>query len=235
MTIITFSRQYGSGADEIITQVCQNLGYQYFDKKMIAQYSEEVDLTEQDVIDYSEENHRVRSFFDRLFTPSATVGQIRVWREDAEGLRSVEEIKFSEEGAQSLVQRAIQNAYKVGNMVIVGRGGQAILKNLPGVLHVRIIAPLEDRLQHVRDELKNNRQIYLADLEIRREAQNIIYEKDTASADYLKRFYQVDWNDPTLYHLIINTSKVEPGLAAEIITQMAQKMAVPLTEMLTPA
>ena len=50
-----------------------------------------------------------------------------------------------------LVRAAIETVYAQGNVVIVGRGGQAILHDKPGVFHVRIEAPLEFRVKWVTE------------------------------------------------------------------------------------
>jgi cytidylate kinase len=61
------------------------------------------------------------------------------------------------------------------------------------------------------------------DTELRRAAQDRIVERDAASADYLKRFYKVAWEDPLLYHLVINTGKVSLEQAAQIIVMLAKE------------
>lgn len=224
MAIITISRQYGSGGDEIAAQVCELLGYQHFDKRMIAQASAEAGLSEQEIVDYSEENHKVRGFLDRLFGRQTVVAQTRVWREDSTGVRSAEEIRLSEETVLSLVQKAVRSAYRQGNFVIIGRGGQVILKDGPDVLHVRIEAPLEYRIQRVKEQLKAAHKLFHADIELRREAQDMIIERDAASADYLSRFYHVDWANPLLYHLVINTGRMSTNQSVELIAQLAKEM-----------
>jgi CMP/dCMP kinase len=224
MAIITISRHYGSGGDEIAAQVCELLGYQHFDKRMIAQASAEAGLSEQEIVDYSEENHKVRGFLDRLFGRQAVVAQTRVWHEDSTGVRSAEDIKLSEETALTLVQKAVRSAYKQGNVVIIGRGGQAILKDGPDVLHVRIEAPLEYRIQRVKEQRRAAHKLFHADIELRREAQDLIIERDAASADYLKRFYHVDWADPLLYHLLINTGRINIDQSAQLIAQLAREI-----------
>jgi cytidylate kinase len=35
----------------------------------------------------------------------------------------------------------------------------------------------------------------------------VVAQRDRAAADYLKRFYNVDWADSLLYHLILNTGR----------------------------
>ncbi len=107
-------------------------------------------------------------------------------------------------------------------MVIVGRGGQVILKDEPGVLHIRIEAPMEDRIQRVKEEIRAQRNLANTDLELRRAAQDRIIERDAISADYLRRFYHVDWEEPTLYHLVINTGKVSIDQALDMIAVLAK-------------
>jgi CMP/dCMP kinase len=121
MTTITISRQFGSRGDEIIDKVCRILGYHQFGKSDIARAAFEAGITTLEAVDYSEDNYKVKNFFDRLFRRPTTVAQLHVWKEDALGSRSVEEIDIDESSALLLVQKAIKAAYHTGNMVIVGR------------------------------------------------------------------------------------------------------------------
>ncbi len=57
-------------------------------------------------------------------------------------------------------------------------------------------------------------------LDTRRAAQDLIEERDAASADYLKRFYGVDWSDPLHYHLVINSGKLSLVLAAQVVIDL---------------
>ncbi len=223
MAVITISRQYGSGGDEIAARLCEMLGYQHFDKRLIAQATMEVGLSEQEIVDYSEDNHKVRTFLDRVMGRGQVVAQTHIWKEDATGARSSEEINLSEEAALTLVQKAVRSAHRKGGMVIVGRAGQMILKDDEDVLHIRVEAPLEHRIQRVKEELRATRKLFNADIELRRDAQDIIIERDAASVDYIKRFYHADWDDPMLYHLVINTGKVSIEHAAEIIAHMVME------------
>jgi len=220
MGVITISRQIGSGGEEIANQLCMVLGYQQFDKRLIVQAAAESGLTEQEAIDYSEENHKVGSFIDRLFNRSTTVLHARVWKEDPSGARISEEVKLSEEAVVALVEHAIRSAGRMGNLIILGRAGQVILKDLPEALHIRIEGPMETRIQRIKDQFRSSRRAFHADIDLRREAQDWINQRDDASADYLKHFYGVDWADPLLYHLVINTGRVSVEQAVEIITAM---------------
>jgi cytidylate kinase len=206
MAVITISRQYGSEGDEIAANVCQILGYQSFNKQLMMKVAAEVGLTEGEVVDFTEDQHRVRGFLDRLLgTPPLIMTQSHTWSE-VKIIDAVDSIP--------LVQSIIRAAYKHDNIVIVGRGGQAVLRNDPGVLHVRIEAPLETRVHRV--QLREGLTFELA--------RDVVAQRDRAAADYLKRFYSVDWADSLLYHLIINTGRWSIDGASDLIVNAVNQL-----------
>jgi cytidylate kinase len=206
MAVITISRQYGSGGDEIAARVCDMLGYRYFDRRIMTNMASEFGLSADSIVDFSEEMYEVRSFLDRLRGPRV-VAQTRAWREEPGGRRVPEVQDLDEDLAIRLVQSTIQAVYEDDNIVILGRGGQAILKDMPGVLHVRIEAPPDDRAQRIQDQEEASPQV----------AQRTIAERDRAAAAYLKRFYDIDWSDPVHYHMVINTGKLDIEATAHLI------------------
>lgn len=94
-----------------------------------------------------------------------------------------------------------------GNVVIVGRGGQVVLKDRPEVLHVRIIAPLDLRIARVAQTRKVNPEAALAQ----------IHASDRTRRQYFQRFYQTQWEDPAMYDLIINSGRISVAAAARLI------------------
>ncbi len=190
MTVITISRQYGAGGREVAVRVCELLGYRYFDKRLMAEAISEAGLQESEIVDFTEDDYRIRSFLDHLlaFRGPRPVARVRTRDENAGGTRTRVSTWLNEAQSVELVQTAIQAVAKQGNVVIVGRGGQAILKTRPGMLHVRIEAPLEARSQRVCR--RENIDLF--------KAQEKVEKHDLATADYLKRFFNIDWEDPML-------------------------------------
>ncbi|MDR3573013.1 MAG: cytidylate kinase-like family protein [Anaerolineaceae bacterium] len=224
MAVITISRQFGSGGDEIVDRVCKLLGYRCFDQQLLIQTAREAGLSESEIIDYSEENYKVENFMDRLFSRTSLVGQVR----RTTG-RLYSEPTLTGAMAFALVNKAIETACKVGNIVIVGRGGQVVLKDYSNVLHVRIEAPLEDRLMRVRSDLRQKESGDIL-IDERRRAHDLINARDSASADYLNSHFGVDWSDPTLYHVVLNSAKLPLDLAAQFIVAMVRAMEPPAME-----
>jgi cytidylate kinase len=232
MAVITISRQVGSGGVEIAVRVCQMLGYLYFDKELMARMAAEVGLSTGEIVDFSEDNHKVKSFLERMFGwrwgrritapvpheevterlgqtryPMVGVAEMGFTPYDVTEVGSEAVAALDQERSLVLVRGAILAAYENDNVVIVGRGGQAILKEKPDVLHVRVQSPLEARNQRLHQQLN----VTLA------AAQDIALKHDRAATDYLKRFYNVDWADPMLYDLVINTGKLDIEAAAHLI------------------
>lgn len=107
------------------------------------------------------------------------------------------------------MQQVVDDLATAGNVVIVGRAGQVTLRGHPGVLHVRVIAPVAVRAERVA----SRRGIPMA------AAQAQVEASDRYRCNYLKRFYHVRWDDPDLYDLIINTERVTSEVAAALIAQ----------------
>ena len=105
------------------------------------------------------------------------------------------------------VMQLIHAAHEMGNVVVMGRGAQVVLRDKPDVLHVRLTAPLEIRVR--RHQIRAG-----LDVEV---ARGQVLGRDRASAEFVKRYYDVDVADPTLYDLIINTGKLPWEAAADLI------------------
>ena len=225
MTVLTISRLYGSEGDDIADQVCQILGYRHFSKQHIARAAFEAGLSEQEIASYSnfsDVNYKYKRFLDRLIQRAISPAKEHHPKEDAVSTLRAEEKLFNEASAVTLVQQAIKRAYEAGNIVIIGRGGQIILKDSPGVLHIRIEAPLEVRVRRIEARLKAERGDYEPDSKIKHDAGVLIAERDAASADYVRLFYGIDWADPSLYHAVLNTGKMSIHQTAQIIVAMVQ-------------
>lgn len=111
-----------------------------------------------------------------------------------------------------VVGQVIHEMADGGKIVIVGRAGQVLLKDDPRVLHVRIIAPHRVRIER----LMSSRGIPTDAAEAQIEA------SDRSRKNYLHRFYQVNWQDASLYDLTINTGRISVSTAADIICHAAR-------------
>jgi cytidylate kinase len=180
--------------DELAERLSQELGYRYFDKLLMTEIAVASELSEAEVIDYNEDNYKIKNFFEQLFNRKTPLGKITVKEKDEMGRTVITTKTFDEENSLAFTQAVIKKLVGWDNVVIVGRGGQILLRNVPHTLHLRVIAPLEFRIENIMKKKGFSRE----------DALKYISEKDRAAQEYLYRFYNVDWNDPELYHMVIN-------------------------------
>jgi cytidylate kinase len=207
--IITVSRQVGSGGDEIALKLCRTLGYAYFDKNLMMSVAKSLGVSEADIADFSEDDYKIQSLVDRILRRKRIVATSYA-QEGDELIRKA----LNEEASLAVVQTVIKNLAIRGKTVIVGRGGQAILKDRADVLHVRIVAPLDVRVERIIKERGLSKS----------DALKLIDDSDKATAEYLQRFYKIDWEDPTIYDMVINTWKMDYDTAARSMASIVRKI-----------
>jgi cytidylate kinase len=213
MSVITISRQVGSGGDEIAALVSKRLRYRLLDGALIQKLGPELGLAEPgEIADLTAEKHHVAGLLERLFavSPAANAEVLPIGSYDASG-------EASDDRSNVVVTKIINHVYGLGNAVMGGRGAMVVLKDKPGVLHVRVVAPLEKRCEYLmkRDKIDSFA------------ARDMAKEADGAQADYIRRYFLADIYDPLLYHLIINTGKVTLEAAASAIADTATRLLEP--------
>ena len=96
-----------------------------------------------------------------------------------------------------------------GDVVIIGRGSNIILQNVPGVLHIGLTASLE----------------VCAGTVLKREhfsepdALNYTRDLEQARITFYNKFFKVNPSDPTLYHLMLNMDHLSREVAVDMITR----------------
>jgi len=112
------------------------------------------------------------------------------------------------------VQTALAEWCTRGNLIYHGLSGQHLLKGLPGIFRVRLIAPMELRVQAL---LESHPQMTVS------QAETFIKDVDQDRARWVKIMYGADVNDSNLYDLIINLETHTIESACETVaTAVAQ-------------
>lgn len=106
-----------------------------------------------------------------------------------------------------MVGMVIRDLAKSGDVLIVGRGSQVLLRDLPQAFHLQVVAPCEQRVETIMEREGLGR----------REAITGVKASDQTRREYLRRYHGVEWLDPTLYDLVINTGKIPIPLAVELV------------------
>ncbi|MFL5696753.1 MAG: AAA family ATPase [Ktedonobacteraceae bacterium] len=226
MRAITISREYGSGGGEIAARLARRLGWQLIDHAIIEQTARELEVYETEVEKHDEEYvESTRSgILDRIIEQLVPSGSMT----GGGGILVRPSSSAEARAYQETMRDIITAAATTGHVVVVGRGGQVLLADKRDVLHVRVVAPLEQRVAYV----------------VRREgldteaARRRVQAKDQARTRYMQTQYRSQHEDPHLYDLVINTAVLPLDIAVDQICLAlegkASRLSVPV-EQLGPA
>jgi cytidylate kinase len=178
MSIITISRGSYSRGKEVAEKVAQALGYECLSRDILLEASERFNIPEIKLI---------RAIHD---APSI-----------------LERFTYNKEQYVAYIRAALLRHAQKDNVVYHGLAGHFMLKDLPHVLKVRILADLEDR---VKEEMK--RENISAD-----EARRILVKDDEERRRWSLKTMGVDTWDPSLYDLVIHIKCLTVDDAVEII------------------
>jgi cytidylate kinase len=224
MAVITISREYGCPADVIALKLSRLLNYRYLDKQVIKYVAMIVNLPEEKVMAFDEDKHsNIRTILSKYFDIDIFKDMLSFSEEEFN--KEIDHIKqensiFDEkiiydmvldaELFQRIVERIIISESKKDNIIIIGRGGQCILKDLENAIHIRMVAPFEERVRWVveNEELTEDK------------AKDKIIEIDKRKRKFLKYYFKEDIDDCNLYHLSINLKNFVLEEVVELISNL---------------
>ena len=229
MPVVTVSSQYGGGARDVARSLSRDLGLEYIDQTVLVDASRQLGRTVSEVAEKDERTDSLRArlghFLQRALERSAAGGAIdpMLGSGNLELMLSQSYQELSDSGSGVVDDRAILNTTSQiiesiaqrGNVVIIGRGGQMILRDLPDVTHVQLVAEPPVALARIQewegvDEIMAARRIE---------------EFNSGRADFHRKFWQVDVWSPLLYDLVINTTHLTYVQAAQLVASVVEKKA----------
>lgn len=214
--VVTISRQFGSGGAEIGRILSQKSGLNYVDHEIINEVARRLGVNvelaaHQDEQTSSTVGHILEAM--QLSNPFV-VNYSTLYGQGKGATPSIEEAYFY------LTQKVVLELATEGNAVIIGRGSQFLLHNVPRTLHIYIFAHLDQRIENVMKHFQLDR----------KQAMDLIEQRDYEHDMYLRYYYGNDGREPGLYHLLINTSLFSYDTAASLIHQ-----ALPLAQTIGPS
>jgi len=226
MSVITVSRQLASHGCEIAANVANMLGFRLIDREIICRAAEDAGVPKiaLEEIAYEGRRNLAERILRAVNAMPAVPSTAEAWKREAArpvsqpygGIFSPAVPSFSVtlKDYVDMVGMVIRDLAREGNVVIAGRGSQVLLRDAPRALHVQVVAPFDHRV------------VILAQREgiEEREAAKRLKASDMARRDYLRQYHQVNWLDPTLYDLVINTHRIPAHEAAPMIAHTYQRL-----------
>lgn len=196
MAVITISKEFGTESEKVASQVGQRLGYEYIGEHLIAEIAKELHVSESEAEIFRKTSQsRILRFVDRY---TCSIVQKVIDREYG---------CLDDKNYYETTKKLVQNVYESGNAIILGWGGQCILRGKPNTLHVRLIKDEETKIK----EVMQNRNLE------HKAAKAFIEREEGDLKAYIEHYFNEDWNAAHLYDLIVDMGKTSVEKAVDLI------------------
>jgi cytidylate kinase len=203
MAVITISRQFGSGGKTVGRQVADALGYTFADEDIVQKIAELAKVSPGWVESVEKE---AGGRLSRLVSRMVSKPLVERVLKDERGY-------IDEEIYIDYLVILISQMADEGNVVILGRGSQYILNDLPDSYHVLLINNFENRVKFMMEQYKLSQQ----------KATQVVKSEDKRRINLYRKIGKQDYDQPELYHLVINMARVDLDEAVDMITYLAKK------------
>jgi len=193
MALITISKEYACDTEAFVGALADKLGYPVLDKKLISDATKRLADEPPEMGGQQEKDQAAMLGLVNKYT--ATIIEQLVDR----SYRLLDERAYHDV-TKALILQAAQER----NMIIVGWGAQCILQDHHLGIHLRVVKKLEDRIAWLKGRTGLDE----------KSTKDLIDREEQQSAAYIRRYFGHDWDDPHLYHLVINLSKLTMEQAA---------------------
>ena len=205
-SVVCISATDGAAGEEIAPLVASRLGFRLIDEHIVAEAAKQAGVEPHVVADVEQRKSLVTRVIEALpasgMGASALVGPMPV----------LEDAGPATDDLRGLIRSTIEEIAERGEAVIIAHAASLALADQPEVLRALITASESTRAERLAEAQGCDQ----------KEAQKLVSRGDTNRADYIKRFYKISPESPTHYDVLINTDRLSPEQAAEVIVQAAQ-------------
>lgn len=199
-TIITISRQFGSGGREVGKKLAEALGIPFYDKELLELAAKESGV---DIELFEDEEYRTSRGFYLLGAIGYTLGS---------PITSIREMSLNDR--LFLIQsETIENVASQGSCVIVGRCADYVLRDHEDVLTVFVHADMKDRKE---------RAVHSYDVD-ERNIEDSVNKIDKRRANYYNYYTDQKWGRAENYDVAINTTKFGIDRSVQILKDIVSK------------
>lgn len=205
--LVTVAREFGSGGSDLAGALGRRLGWTVLhDRDVVRRVAARLGAPERDV-EASDEH--VATLAERLGASLAGAFPEVVLPPSAP---SVDVDRVADTAASVLLEAASDP-----DVIVVGHGGMCLFADRSDALHLRVVGSLDHRVAEVVRRLEMSEQA----------AREEIAARDVDRRGYIRRRYGSEWDDPTLYHLVINIERVGPDSGAAAVETLVERSRSP--------
>ncbi|MCF8068786.1 MAG: cytidylate kinase-like family protein [Desulfobacterales bacterium] len=202
MAVITISRQFGAGGRTLGGMVSKRLAYSLVEDDIIQMIATKANVSPSWVESIEKEAGGLLLKFISGIVSKSFIDKIL---DDERGY-------IDEEIYVDTLHKVISQIADEGNAVILGRGGQYVLRKHLDAFHVLLVADMDDRIKFMEQHYKLSRE----------QAILSINKQEKKRVNLYKKFGKDNYESPELYHIVINTSRVTLEDSAMLVENLVK-------------
>ena len=202
MAVITISRQFGAGGKTLGEMISQKLKYTFVYDKIIQEVAKQAKVSTNWVESIEKEaGGKLLKFMSGLVRKSYV-----------DRILSDERGYIDEEIYVDLLHKIITKMSEEGDAVILGRGGQYILRDRDDVYHVLLIADKPDRVRFMETHYSLSPT----------QALQTVNREERRRVNLYRKFGKENYDQPELYHLVLNMSRLDLEKACDLVCELVE-------------
>jgi cytidylate kinase len=196
--LVTIEREYGCGGGAIAAQLANHLEWKLWDHLLTEEIARIANVDPRAVKRCDE---RMDSRLHRLAKS--------FWRGSYERGSHLDHQIFDTDRMMVMMQDIMNSIAQEGNAVVVGRGGPYFLRQRADAFHVFLYAPRSEKIRRT-----------VADGHSASEAEDLVDSVDQERIQYIKHYFNADWPNRSLYHMMMNTAVGNDPVVQTILSTM---------------
>ncbi len=203
MAVITISRQFGAGGKTLGKMVAKKLGYTFADDHIVEMVAEAANVSP----------HWVESVEKEAGSKLSRVISSMISKRWLDRVLAGERGYIDEDIYLDYNVVIISQVAEEGDVVILGRGSQYILNDHPDSRHVLLIDEVENRVKFMMDHYDLSQ----------KQAARVVSKEDKRRLNFYRKLGKEDFDDPSLYHLVLNMSRVDMDTASTLACKLVDR------------
>ena len=204
MAVITISRLFGAGGWTLAARLSERLGYGLINEDMIKEAASQLNVSRGQIHHFEQDGgSKLMRFIDKLVNTSF------IDRHISERYSYVNEKTYVD-----VIKKIITEIHDKGNMIIIGRGSQFVLKGYSDTKNILLVQNLASRIKFMMKNYELSQT----------EAEKAIRQRDQIRTRFLGFFTDVEHiDDPNNYDLVINMDRVDMDKAEKLVLELIGK------------
>jgi cytidylate kinase len=200
MAVITISRQFGAGGITLGKMIAESMGYTFADSDILQRVAKEANVS----------THWVESFEKEAGSKLSRMISSMVSKRWLDRVIGDERGYLDEQIYLDYLVLIIAQFADEGNVVILGRGSQYILNDHPDAVHILLVNEFGNRVKFMMDRYEMPR----------KKAERTVVNEDRRRVNLYKRVGKSDYEDPQLYHLVLNMGRLDLQTARDMVCRL---------------